>query len=672
MAPVWVVENPIFTDQSHLKMSIGVIGSLLILLLWLFKRAEAGILNIRYTKFLLLFIGFLTWEFITLFWVQNVHLAAITLIQHSSFVVVFFLAINILSKKDLPVLLNALVVAMALVSSIGLLQYYFNDNVFIQNLFFQKASPAATFVNKNMASHFMVMTLPISFILFLFANKKLSVVLYSAAFFMGAWYVLYIQARQAYLAVMVEFLVLVLFFGLDFWKNKLHATACNLDFTKFKLIVAVIVVALLVVVSNLTNQGWTKNDSEKLNKLATINIEGGSSRIPLWVNTFEMVKDYPLTGVGVNQWSEHYPLYYDKVVKDVAFNEKTRLKRVHNEYIETLANVGIIGYSFLLWALFYIIRYIMITLKSVDNESRSIVLAVALGMVGFAVVAFFSFPIQSYLPVFILMFFVAILERVNNLSTDSVLKVKDKYYLSPLIVAGLLMYSGNFIYKLLAAGHFYGKSVDSYNLEDYNSGLNYSSKARLLNPGDWRNNQMNAVFLMRKNKFEEGVIFLKKANIISPNNIFSLFNLQESYSRMGAIKKQTTVLEKILEIDPLNVKASSILVRALYIQKKYKEATVEYKRTKKNFEYFKERPGFGPYHANLAETALLIEDYKFFAYIYDDLLKQDPSAQNYAVYGIVEYQRVGNKAKAIKLFNKALELDLRVNIPQEIKDDLGL
>jgi len=428
----------------------------------------------------------------------------------------------------------------------------------------------------------------------------------------------------------------------------------------------------LVVVSNLTNQGWTKNDSEKLNKLATINIEGGSSRIPLWVNTFEMVKDYPLTGVGVNQWSEHYPLYYDKVVKDVAFNEKTRLKRVHNEYIETLANVGIIGYSFLLWALFYIIRYIMITLKSVDNESRSIVLAVALGMVGFAVVAFFSFPIQSYLPVFILMFFVAILERVNNLSTDSVLKVKDKYYLSPLIVAGLLMYSGNFIYKLLAAGHFYGKSVDSYNLEDYNSGLNYSSKARLLNPGDWRNNQMNAVFLMRKNKFEEGVIFLKKANIISPNNIFSLFNLQESYSRMGAIKKQTTVLEKILEIDPLNVKASSILVRALYIQKKYKEATVEYKRTKKNFEYFKERPGFGPYHANLAETALLIEDYKFFAYIYDDLLKQDPSAQNYAVYGIVEYQRVGNKAKAIKLFNKALELDLRVNIPQEIKDDLGL
>ena len=221
IAPVWPMENHFYVSGSFLKMALGVVGSLSILLLWLFKRAEAGILNIRYTKLLLLFIGFLAWEFITLFWVQNVHLASVTLMQHTSFVVVFFLAINILSKKDLPVLLNVLVVAMVLVSSIGLLQYYFIDVEFMQNLFLQKASPAATFVNKNLASHFMVMTLPISFILFLFANKKLSAVLYLAAFFMGAWYVLYIQARQAYLAIMVELLVLVIFFSLDYWKKNI-------------------------------------------------------------------------------------------------------------------------------------------------------------------------------------------------------------------------------------------------------------------------------------------------------------------------------------------------------------------------------------------------------------------------------------------------------------------
>ena len=671
IAPVWPMENHFYVSGSFLKMALGVVGSLSILLLWLFKRAEAGILNIRYTKLLLLFIGFLTWEFITLFWVQNVHLATITLIQHTSFVVVFFLAINILSKKDLPVLLNVLVVAMVLVSSIGLLQYYFNDNVFIQNLFFQKASPAATFVNKNMASHFMVMTLPISFILFLFANKKLSTVLYSVAFFMGAWYVLYIQARQAYLAVMVELLVLVIFFSLDYWKNKYRSAICSLDFKKTKLLLVLVIIATLAIVSNFTNQGWNSNDNAKFDKLATISIEGGGSRIPLWINTVEMIKDHPLAGVGVDQWSEYYPLYYDKVAKDVSFNEKSRARKPHNEYIEILVNAGLIGYSFLLFALFYIVRSIIGNLSNANIQDRSIVLSITLAMVGFAVVAFFSSPIRSYLPAFLLMFFVAI-AQLNNFSKDSTFKIKDKYYLSSLAVAMLLLYSGNFIYKFLSSEYFHHRTIESYNIDDYDSGLDYSIAARQMNPDDWKNNQMNAVFLMKKDRFKEAVELLKKANEISPYNIFSLFNLQESYSRLGNIKKQTAVLKEILKIDSLNVKASSILVRAFYIQKQYKEATTEYKRTKKNFEYFKGRSGFGPYHTHLAETALLVEDYKFFGYIYDDLIEQDASAQNYVVYGVVEYQRSGNKSKAKKLFTKAIEIDPNIEIPQEIKNDLGL
>ena len=149
-------------------------------------------------------------------------------------------------------------------------------------------------------------------------------------------------------------------------------------------------------------------------------------------------------------------------------------------------------------------------------------------------------------------------------------------------------------------------------------------------------------------------------------------DLQESYARMGDIKQQMTVLEKILVIDPLNVKASSILVRTFYVQKRYKEATIEYKRTKKNFEYFKGRSGFGPYHANLAETALLVGDYKYFGHIYDDLIAQDSTAENYVVYGIVEYQRTGNKTKAKELFNKAIEIDQTIDIPKEIRSDLGL
>ena len=672
MTLLWLTEDHFYGEGTYLKMALGVVGSLIVLLLWTFMRVKDSTLHVRHTRLLLLFVGFLAWEFVTLFWVVNTHLASITLIQHSSFVVVFFLAVNLLSKKDFPIVLNVLVVALIFVSIIGLLQYYFNDNIFIRDFFFQKHVPASTFINKNMASHFVVMTLPISLVLFLFSNKRLHAIFYSVAFFLGTWYLLYIKARQAYLAVIVEFLVLVLFLGLDFWKNKVRSVLHCLYIRKTKFFLAIMVLVSLSIAGNFTNQGWNANDDEKFKRLSAISIEGGNSRIPLWINTIEMIKDHPLIGVGVDQWSEHYPLYYDKTIKDVAFNEKTRLQRVHNEYIETLASVGLIGYAFLLWMLFYIVRYIVVALSNANNKDRSIVLSSTLGIVGFAVVAFFSFPIQSYLPAFMLMFFVAIVAQLNNPPTDSVLKIKDKYYLSSFVVAALLLYSGNFVYKLLSAEHYYQKSLESYNMDYFDSGLEYSNVARKLSPNVWKHNQMNAVFLMKKNRFEEAIELLKKANFISPYNIFSFFNLQESYARLGDIKQQMIVLEKILEIDPLNVKASSILVRAFYIQKKYKEATIEYKRTKKNFEYFKGRSGFGPYHANLAETALLVGDYKYFGHIYDDLIAQDSTAENYVVYGIVEYQRTGNKTKAKELFNKAIEIDQTIDIPKEIRSDLGL
>ena len=672
MASTWAGEHIFYSSQSYLKMALGVVGSLVALLLWTLKRSNVSNFNIQYSKILFLFLGFLTWEFISLFWALNVYLGSITLMQHTSFIVVFFLVINIFSKKDFPMILNVLIIASVLVSVIGLLQYYFDDNVFIRTFFVQKAAPAATFINKNMASHFMVMTLPISLILFLFANKKLHVILYSIAFFIGAWYVLYIQARQAYLAVIVELLVFIVFLGLDFWKNKLHSVVHRLALRKYKLMIATLVAVLLIVASNFTNQGWATNESAKLDRFSTINVEGGGSRIPLWINTLEMIKEHPLTGVGVNQWSESYPLYYDRVTKDVAFNEITRLQRVHNEYIETLANVGLIGYSFLLWALFYIVRCVIRSLSDVNNKYRSIVLSATLGMVGFAVVSFFSFPIQSYLPVFVLIFFIAATVLTARVSSKSSLTFKDKYYISAFIVFGLLLYSTNFIYKLLSTEYYYQKSVASYNANDFDSGLSYSRIARELAPDSWKNNQMNAVFLMEKNRFKEAVVLLKRANIISPYNTFSLLYLQLSYEALGDYNKQISTLKKILELDVHNVKASSILVRALYKQKKFKEATDEYKRTKLNFEYFKGRSGFGPYHADLAETVLLVGDYKYFGRIYDDLLQRNPSAEDYTVYGIVEYQRLGNKNKARRLFLKALELDDKHKIPEEIRNDLKL
>ena len=168
-----------------------------------------------------------------------------------------------------------------------------------------------------------------------------------------------------------------------------------------KFIALIVIVISTIIVSNLTKDGWDFNGSEKLKRVVSITQEeGGNSRLPAWINTLHMVKDNPFLGVGVGQWQQSYAQYYDKSIKDVIYNEKTRLRTLHNEYLQMLSELGIVGYIFLLWLLYLTVSRIFHILTNYLHPYRVQVLAVSLGMLGFSVVAFFSFPIRVYLPAF--------------------------------------------------------------------------------------------------------------------------------------------------------------------------------------------------------------------------------------------------------------------------------
>jgi len=143
------------------------------------------------------------------------------------------------------------------------------------------------------------------------------------------------------------------------------------------------------------------------------------------------------------------------------------------------------------------------------------------------------------------------------------------------------------------------------------------------------------------------------------------------YNTLGEVEKSKAISREILKNDPRNVKALANLVRILYNQGYYEETTKLYRKLKLSFEYFKDRSNFGPYHQIMSSLALKLNNPKYFSYIYDDLIKRRPTANNYAVYGFVEY-KLGNKVKARKLFLEAIEIDEKINILDEVRDDLKL
>ena len=120
-------------------------------------------------------------------------------------------------------------------------------------------------------------------------------------------------------------------------------------------------------------------------------------RTYLWQSAARMIRDYPILGVGVRNFSEQFSTRY--VMPDGP--EKT-IENAHNTLINILAEMGILGLGSYLYLLAYIIRHYWRRLR---YKGRSDVLAVAAliattGMLiqGLSDVNFLYFPVvmQTY------------------------------------------------------------------------------------------------------------------------------------------------------------------------------------------------------------------------------------------------------------------------------------
>ena len=684
LSPIGINLGWINATAVTFKTVWALIGMLIGLTWWLYKQHKNKRIEVVKTNLYLPIFIFISWCYIGLFWVEDGYLAITMLVQFTTTALTFFLITNVFKKyKDMNGLLIGLIASMFVISIIGLLQYYLVDNYFIQNIFLQFATPSATFGNRNMASHFMVMTLPLAIVYVFSLNTKLRVVLMSIPVFVGFWYIMYISARQAYLAMFVEIVILILFFILDKFKNKKESYLRKCNHLSYKNTVFLIVIALLILVSNFTNEGWNFNKYSKLDRVQSISIEGGSSRYPAWINTIELIKDNPIIGVGVGQWPQAYPLYYDRVMKDVIFNEKVRLRRLHNDYLEVFANFGLIGLLILLSFLFLVIKLIFGILINHSHMYRIQTLGLSMGLVGFCVVAIFSFPVKVFLPIFFVLIYIAFIylyscaqgnifspRKINikiNLLTRSI------YYFLPILIISSLIISSKWI---VAEYHYF--NAQSLLIRQKPE-MSISAAMQAINNNHWPSNyyfitgtSMLIVGVNSQNKelVKKSIVFFKKAIDISPYNTPALLQLAHAYrviNDKNSLNMERNILEFVLSFDSINVNALNALTMNLVKTKEGEKAYIVFQRLKLAFEYFKDRPNFGPYHSDLGITAIFIGDFDYAKYIYIDAIKRFPTAENYSNFAVLEYVYLKNTSKGGEYANIALELEPNMPNANEIR-----
>ena len=147
-------------------------------------------------------------------------------------------------------------------------------------------------------------------------------------------------------------------------------------------------------VSNLVSNTFDKRTvTERMSTLA--NLENDTSlgqRFRYFAAAFETIKEKPLTGVGIGNWE----------LASIPF-EKNYMKsyivpyHVHNDYLETAAETGIIGfllyYGFISSILFFLIKNIFFHSK--NKIDKRLLFIFLISFTSYLIDALFNFPLQE-------------------------------------------------------------------------------------------------------------------------------------------------------------------------------------------------------------------------------------------------------------------------------------
>ncbi len=418
---------PLFTKYGYspdLHMSFMIQVSMLTLASIFFlghiKQREIVFVKNPLILPVLLFYG---WALISIFWAHNRFESMISLLDWGAGVVGFLLISNALRKpEDTRIIVQAIFLTGVLLGFLGWNQYLLGVT-WVQ----QHAPPSATFNNKNMAAQYGVLVMPLGIGLFLSARERFSYWAYAIGTAIVFVFVMYTFTRNAYLNLIGVFSALTVFLIVD----KLRGTAEHFSREKKMVALLAVLLAFFMLMLGPSQSGGISwygldayvNYNERFQSIGpAAKLDGtGVPRIAMWFNSLEMIKEHPLLGVGMGNWMVYYPLYQTSSIIDFEMSEAIQHINAHNDYVEILSDLGIIGFSFLL---FLGVRLFWTAIKTFygrwdNNPNRYLVLGVLLGCMGIGINAFFSFPFKQPAPIMVFLAYLGILAVEYSRVTDA-------------------------------------------------------------------------------------------------------------------------------------------------------------------------------------------------------------------------------------------------------------
>ncbi len=401
------------------KASFAEIAAFACVAVWLimrFVRQDGALLpRLKFPPLIWPIVVLTAWGAASVLWAHNSDYVIVMTLQWLTALLTFVMMLSALdSERRIRSFYLVFCGTAIFVSFIGIAQSLYNVDWYVQS-----APPASTFNNRNMAMHYMVLCLPTVMSMLLLAPLRprfmrdayLTVVLG-----MVLLYVLLTQTRAALLSVGAILFVFAIFLALNWWlrlrKRPKRQYSRQKKFQRMGPAMMLCILLIIGLSYFFSPPGYKKRYNNFMVRLGTIKEDmkdyhqGGNSRWGIWRGTWEMYKQNPILGDGLNSFEYSYEHYTDDL-------SPFSTRRAHNDFFQLLVELGAIGGILFLWMVFtafYMwLRVFLHLWKSDNDHDLYLFMAPSLGLIGTFVNANFSFPYQIIVPQIIFMCYFAII-----------------------------------------------------------------------------------------------------------------------------------------------------------------------------------------------------------------------------------------------------------------------
>jgi len=297
---------------------------------------------------------------------SHTYLGAVEAIRWFIFSLLVWLGLNTLSRERLPTLAMGIHLGALVASLWAALQFWFDFRFFPEG-----PPPASTFVNRNFFAEFAVCTLPFAAILLARARQSAHVALLSISSAFIVVTILMTGTRAALIALWLQLLV-ILPYAAWLYRRQLAMGGWSRGTRWLAAALLVATVAGLGVIPTgdpkIAEEGRGITALERgFRRTGSISTNDPSLgiRMIMWKATGRMIGDRPLSGVGAGAWENAITLYQA---------EGAQLETdyyVHNEFLQLLAEYGLVGWLFLLGLMAYLLDAVRRTLMGRQPQAQA-------------------------------------------------------------------------------------------------------------------------------------------------------------------------------------------------------------------------------------------------------------------------------------------------------------